>query len=163
MGRDKVKAAAYGKIYRAEHKEHLRELNRAYNARLKEEGRSYYSRDPEGNRKRNAAWREFNKDRILARNREYYYGITAKEFDDMLVKQQGRCAVCSIPFTEERKSLIPCVDHDHNTGRVRGLLCSHCNRGLGSFRDDPETLEAGAAYLRAAVRAELKTLPGAES
>lgn len=57
------------------------------------------------------------------------YGLTAAEYEDMLVHQQYQCAICEVSF-ELRK---PCVDHDHETGKVRGLLCDSCNRMLGVF------------------------------
>ena len=60
----------------------------------------------------------------------------------MLEAQGHACAVCREPFTR-----TPQVDHDHETGRVRGLLCDYCNPMIGSARDDPARLRAGAAWL----------------
>jgi Recombination endonuclease VII len=71
------------------------------------------------------------------------YGLTEDDYDTMYHRQNGRCAICGkLPFN---KLLV--VDHDHETGQVRDLLCGGCNSGLGMFRDDPETLEAAASYL----------------
>ena len=69
----------------------------------------------------------------VMRNRRKYvlpklYGITLKDFDDMLERQDGRCAICG-KKGNDNKNL--CVDHNHKTGRVRGLLCSRCNIKLG--------------------------------
>jgi hypothetical protein len=58
-------------------------------------------------------------------------------------EQHGACAICERPFTK-----TPHVDHDHATGAVRALLCDGCNVGLGRFQDDPERMEAAAAYIR---------------
>ncbi len=68
------------------------------------------------------------------------YGITAEEADAMLAAQGGLCAVC-------RTAPAAHVDHDHDTGRVRQLLCFNCNGGLGQFRDDPVVLRAAASYV----------------
>lgn len=72
------------------------------------------------------------------------YGVTEEAFGILWDSQMGRCAICQTTFDEDR----PHVDHDHETGEVRGLLCSLCNPGLGFFRDDPVMLESAAAYLR---------------
>ncbi len=64
--------------------------------------------------------------------------------DEALADIKATITECIICGVEE--SLV--VDHDHKTGRVRGMLCNHCNRGLGHFRDDPELLEFAAQYLR---------------
>lgn len=69
------------------------------------------------------------------------YGITLGEWDEMLLAQSGRCAICADPMT------TPHTDHCHQTGRVRALLCSGCNQGLGNFKDDPERVLAAARYL----------------
>lgn len=80
-----------------------------------------------------------------------WYGLTVEEYDRMLAKQNGCCAVCrstSANFNRAKSDLSFCVDHDHVTGQVRGLLCSPCNRALGMLKDDPDILEAAARYIR---------------
>lgn len=64
--------------------------------------------------------------------------------DELLADIKATVTECVICGNEE--PLV--VDHDHKTGKVRGMLCNHCNRGLGHFRDDPELLEFAAQYLR---------------
>lgn len=73
------------------------------------------------------------------------YGITVDEYDAMLRAQGFACAICQSSCGTGRRLS---VDHDHATGRVRGLACHRCNVGLGYFRDRPALLEAAAAYLR---------------
>lgn len=71
------------------------------------------------------------------------YGLTLEDFDRMFAEQDGRCAACD-GRSEKRLH----IDHDHSTGRIRGLLCENCNLGIGKFKDDPERLESAARYLR---------------
>ena len=73
------------------------------------------------------------------------YGLTREQFDAMVDPDNG-CAICG-----KRGRLV--VDHCHQTGAVRGLLCGPCNSGMGYFKDDPERMELAIAYLRAAVKA----------
>jgi hypothetical protein len=72
------------------------------------------------------------------------YGLTKEKFNQLLAKQNGVCAICEQP--EKHKKRLS-VDHCHETKRVRGLLCSNCNVGLGFFRDNPKVLRASADYL----------------
>lgn len=80
--------------------------------------------------------------------------MTPADYDAMLASQGGRCAICG--RTDE---IVPtqrgsgqrrrfCVDHDHDTGRVRGILCNLCNTGIGALRHDPMLLRAAIDYLR---------------
>jgi hypothetical protein len=84
------------------------------------------------------------------------YGLTAEEADVMLEEQGGLCAICkSAPAVH--------VDHDHQTGAVRALLCFNCNGGLGQFKDDPMVLHAAAYYVafhtaRQQVAAEIEAM-----
>mgnify|MGYP001584478508 CR=1 FL=1 len=81
------------------------------------------------------------------------YRITPAQYNEMHEQQKGRCAICGIlkepwepaPHAEHGRFLS--VDHDHVTKKVRGLLCSGCNGGLGKFRDNPISLCSAAAYL----------------
>ncbi|MBW3561477.1 MAG: endonuclease VII domain-containing protein [Actinobacteria bacterium] len=86
------------------------------------------------------------------RERHYAdYGLTLVELREMLTAQGGRCAICNAAFDED---LVPNVDHCHETGRVRGLLCHHCNTGMGLLRDDPARLRSAARYLEDAASQE---------
>ena len=80
------------------------------------------------------------------------FGLSRAEYYAMLRQQGGRCAICGShdPGTKAKGQF--CVDHDHATGEVRGLLCNGCNTGLGSFKDDPLALLKAAAYLEGTMK-----------
>lgn len=75
---------------------------------------------------------------------KHLYGLSWEEFEALLEKQKGVCAICGTT----REGTLG-VDHDHKTGKVRGLLCKLCNRGIGIFEKDPGTLQRAIDYLKA--------------
>jgi len=79
------------------------------------------------------------------------YGITIEQYQAMLKEQNNLCAVCSnkesVINMKSNKIQKLCVDHDHATGKVRGLLCTACNKGLGMLKDDPDIVLKGYEYL----------------
>lgn len=78
------------------------------------------------------------------------YGLTHEQYINMCAAQGGKCAICQrIPVGNGSMSVLQ-VDHDHETGKVRGLLCQHCNTGLGKFSDKVDVLLAAVQYLIAA-------------
>lgn len=90
----------------------------------------------------NARNRRFR--RKVGGTRKYHlkarYGLTLEEFDRRVKAQNGVCAVCKeAPATD--------VDHDHRTGRVRGILCEPCNGSIGLFHDDPKIIRKAIEYL----------------
>jgi hypothetical protein len=125
--------------------------------------RERHARNPEPNRARARQWAEDNAERRAAyqaeyRNRPerkrvmrdlYYrrtYGISADQADEILAAQNGRCAICGTPAPDRLASMH--LDHDHETGAIRGFLCITCNQGLGLFREDPSRLLRAVVYLR---------------
>lgn len=72
------------------------------------------------------------------------YGITQEDYETLLEKQGGACAICSNPPTEKHF----CVDHCHESGKVRGLLCRHCNAGIGQLKDSVELVAKALEYLK---------------
>jgi hypothetical protein len=88
-------------------------------------------------RKRIKTYEEQRVQRIRA------YGITVEDFDRMLEEQNGGCYICG--QTDANRALS--IDHDHATGKVRGLLCSNHNRALGLLADDPDLVLAAHKYL----------------
>lgn len=92
-------------------------------------------------RARVTAWRKNNPERVAESQRRSRYNLSPAEFDGMRAEQNNRCAICLVSFAK-----TPAVDHDHDTGAVRALLCGACNRALG-FVERPEWLHAALAYL----------------
>lgn len=76
------------------------------------------------------------------------YGVGSKEYDQLLARQKGVCAICKQDRRDARGREMP-VDHDHATGAVRGILCDHCNRIIGLLQENPVHLRNAARYLRA--------------
>jgi hypothetical protein len=80
------------------------------------------------------------------------YGITICQYQEMLLKQEGKCAICKTEWTrinpKSKKAEQLSVDHCHKTGKIRGLLCGKCNIGMGYFQDDIERLENCIIYLK---------------
>ena len=102
------------------------------------ENREYYlERRKKYNSKKNT--RQMERNRKLKQN----YNITLDEYNLMVEAQQNRCLICNtMPLN---KKLY--VDHNHTTGRIRGLLCHHCNSGLGYFKDNTKFLQKAIEYL----------------
>ncbi len=117
--------------------------------------------NPEPARRRTKEWQRANPDRVAA-NREAFiasggkkvadrrshlkrkYGMTIEEYDAMLEAQGGGCFICGrLP----REDISLHVDHDHSTGKVRGILCFCCNNALADFREDPALFAKAAGYL----------------
>src|SRR5712692_2234694 len=84
------------------------------------------------------------RDKKAERRLKSVYGISSTDYDAMLARQNGACAIC-----EEKSVRKLCVDHCHATGVVRGFLCHKCNNGLGCYDDDPPRMLTAIGYLRA--------------
>ena len=87
------------------------------------------------------------------------YGITLEQFDALLAAQKYRCACCG---TKKPGAKGWHIDHDHDTGQVRGILCGSCNGGLGLFNDSPKRLRAALHYVQTGVARTAKRLKNAK-
>ena len=105
----------------------------------------------ECNRRRERAWRAADPARARKSAQighlRYLYGIDVDEYNEMFARQGGRCAVCNELPLEGGKRLG--VDHDHMTGKIRGLLCARCNLTLGFVVDNPQLLASLANHILA--------------
>lgn len=155
---DKLKAG----IIKSGKKDEKKEYMKAYRLRNLEK----WKRTPEQQKKVNAARVERYKNdpdfrasvrskvsdyfksnpHVRKRQRMKKYNLTLADFDAMLKAQDGKCAICGYSDTS-RVKFFPLVDHCHNKGHVRGILCSACNFGIGKFKDNPELLIKAAQYL----------------
>jgi len=72
------------------------------------------------------------------------YGITEQQFWNLWDAQYGCCAICEYEFNKIEEAN---VDHNHETKKIRGLLCGHCNKGLGQFKDNPNLLDRALLYI----------------
>lgn len=122
-----------------------REANKLNARKLRE-------KDPEKYREssRKSYRRNIQKRRDYERKRACEkYGINVGDFERLLEEQNGKCSICEVKFSPIRgdQNLRPRIDHCHDTGRVRGLLCNRCNRAIGLFGDDQSVLKRAAKYL----------------
>lgn len=104
-----------------------------------------YKKDPE---KWLAYNRTYTKKNAYSRKRNLAnkFNLTLEQYDEMFKSQNGVCAICQNPTMIKIERRLA-VDHDHSTGKVRGLLCDHCNRGLGFFKDNIDNLYKAIKYL----------------
>ena len=128
-----------------------RELSEFYKSKANKDGLHHHCKIC--SKARDKARYQTETRRISKRNSEFqrFYGISEEEVSRMYQEQSGLCKICgtSMEFfsTSENKRLTFCVDHNHETGKVRGLLCSDCNRGIGFLKDNSEILRKAAEYL----------------
>lgn len=137
------------------HRNECKECMRGARRRHYEANRDAYIRKAQDWKRRNPErYRQLEQKRRAARGPEEIrrdrdqhlsrqYSITMDDFDFMVIAQRGLCAICG-----KEDGIRLHVDHDHATGRVRGLLCGSCNRAMGLFHEDPVRFEAAGAYLR---------------
>lgn len=136
----------YLRTWRAKNREKIRAYRLANPEKFRESAKRRYDADP-SKRKSIVAGSRARRLRDPIRHRAMKYGIEPAALDAMLT---AGCAICGAN-PEVDKTAVLHVDHDHRTGRVRGVLCAGCNLGLGHFCDDPRLLaKAGAYLLRAA-------------
>ena len=88
---------------------------------------------------------EYERERTLRR----HYNMSLNDYSDMLTSQGGVCAICGLPPTNGQGKILH-VDHDHATGKIRGLLCHGCNTSLGHFQDNVAFLQKAITYLEEA-------------
>ncbi len=116
--------------------------------RTAEHNSAYYKANKEKMAAYNKEWNKKNKEARAKHSWVYLlkknYSLTVDQFNAMLATQDGVCAICRGP-QEGSKNF--CVDHDHATGRIRGLLCCSCNKGLGHFFDDLENIRRAYIYI----------------
>lgn len=120
--------------------------------------KQHYIKNRERERGVRKAWYEANKSKVCQQLKEQYrenpekfmlarklrkYGLSRESYYEMLASQKNSCAICETKFVS-----TPSVDHCHSTQKVRGLLCSQCNTGLGLLKEDPAIFKSAVAYLR---------------
>lgn len=88
---------------------------------------------------------DYEKGLYRERNIKKLYGITVDQFNAMLIRQEGKCAICGTTEPGGKGNFF--VDHCHETGKIRELLCLHCNSAIGYFRDNISYMQKGIDYI----------------
>ena len=146
QGRNPEQNREYMRAYYQANRERFQQYQRETRERRNARRRERYANDPEFRaeciRLSKLGDPEAKRDSRLRRT----FGITAAEYDAILASQGGGCAICGSGVGDGRGHRLH-VDHDHDTGEVRGILCASCNLGIGKFLDSPELLRRAADYL----------------
>jgi len=155
---NKEKLKAKMKEYYDKNKEKLntqsRQFNKEYYRKYKEiinkKHRIYYCNNKNKVYEKQKEYRRNNKDIVKQRRRKNYlnsaYGLSTTELDNLLLAQNNRCAICNEPLDLQNSKNVH-IDHDHKTGKIRGILCQKCNLAIGLLRDNPEYTKRATEYL----------------
>lgn len=109
--------------------------------------RRWHADNPEESRLRSKSWRDRNKPLVAAMKRKATYKLDEGEYQELLKSCSGCCFICAEIPSGKRHHGVLHVDHDHQTGAVRGLLCARCNAALGLLRDNASLCRQAADYL----------------
>lgn len=101
----------------------------------------WYQEHKDEQKQRVSSWMKRNPEKRRAYHLKSAYGITQADYERMHAEQEGRCGICFEPHD------VLMVDHNHDTNKVRGLLCRKCNRSIGQLGENPETLRRAAAWV----------------
>jgi hypothetical protein len=118
------------------------------NEKTREASRRYYAKHRDARLVYKRKWAKEHKDEQKNRNLKWNYGISREEYDTLLESQGGCCAICGKEGNPDGQMMS--VDHDHKTGKIRGILCRNCNLGIGYLEDNKETLLSAIGYLERA-------------
>lgn len=136
----KEQIAAYNKEYFA--RPEVKERAKIRNAQYRERRRAYKQTEAGKLAEKRYRQSEACKQRLERNRLRTRYGLTVEQVAEMKLSQDNLCAICSLtPNTWH-------IDHDHTTGKVRGLLCGQCNMALGLMKDDKDRLLKAVEYLR---------------
>jgi len=122
----------------------------------REYARGHRMRNPEKHKAYHKKYREENKDKRKNGMLKFKFNLTLDEYNIMLKNQDGICKICSMPETARKNNSdevrMLSVDHDHNTGQIRGLLCNKCNRALGHYEATKPRAQDFEKYLQEAIK-----------
>ncbi len=142
--KEQERSREYGKGNPEKARKRAKKYYELHPERCIEASRLHREKNPEEVEAATRRWREGHPENMrMMRNRYKLkkYGLTAEDFFAILEGQGGLCAICGDVLDK------PYIDHDHDTGEVRGLLCLKCNAGIGMLNDDPEILKSAREYL----------------
>ena len=138
--KNRLKAAEY----RRNNPEKFREISRRSQAKAR-----LNPDKVEKIREVNRQYREKNRQVLRDKERERRFGITRHEYAELFHNQNGVCAICFQPENATRNGKIKAlaVDHDHTSGKIRGLLCADCNMGIGKLKENKDNFLSAIKYL----------------
>lgn len=141
----KAEKREYDIEYRKKNKDRINNRIKLWKQANPEKANAWYHNNKESAKSRNKAWFIANKEKMRNHHLQGKFGMTIEQYNEFLNTQNNCCAICNTPQSNFKQQLA--VDHDHQTGKVRGLLCGNCNNGLGRFKDDIEILKKAINYL----------------
>lgn len=153
-------------VARGYHRNFCKECQNEWAKKWREtpDGQEYHKTYNEGHREKQTEYRQIYREAFLdspelqTKQKDYLrrwglknnFGITLEEYEKMLSAQDGKCAICGTdkPYKRSKLQSNFSVDHDHVTGKVRGLLCFRCNTGIGHFQDNIDLMKEAIVYLQ---------------